>query len=463
MIVEKCRSRNGVGALLRGLPEVRSSSVFSLKLLRSERLEEGKIGEMIDEEVWMDINALRRQGYTYAQIGRMVGRDWRTVKRYLTEGAQPLYRREKDAPSMLDPFKDVVDGWLRREPNLRATRVHQDLVRDYGFSGGYQIVQRYVRDQKAVRDDRFGYEERFETAPGHQAQVDWSHEEPILTPEGLALPLYCFHMVLSHSRDAFCSMVGSMDLSTFWGCHRAAFSHFGGVPKEILYDRTKTVVRQHVGREQGLLERRLFHPEALASAMHYGFRMRLCKPYRAKTKGKVESDVDYVRGRLLRAHSFRSYEEANASWREWNEDVARKRVHGTHGEIVRERAERDRAALLALPPDPYLVVSRTQRTVARDGFFSFEGRRYAVPASSAAKPGERVELVLGAREVEVRSSRTGRLLASYERGRPGRILPDPSTERGSVALAEVLGALPSEAADVHSRPLSIYEEVVASG
>jgi hypothetical protein len=232
--------------------------------------------------------------------------------------------------------------------------------------------------------------------------VDWSYEEPILTPEGLALPLYCFHMVLSHSRDAFCSLVGSMDLVTFWACHRAAFSHFGGIPRELLYDRTKTVVKHHVGKEQGL-QRHLFHPEALACAYHYGFRIRLCRPYRAKTKGKVESDVDYVRGRLLLAHSFSSYEEANRLWLGWNKEVARGRVHGTHGEVVSVRAERDRAALLPLPPDSYLVVQRTQRTIARDGFFSFEGRRYAVPAK-LAKPQERVELVLGAGEIE-RSTR----------------------------------------------------------
>src|SRR3712207_5683800 len=121
--------------------------------------------------------------------------------------------------------------------------------------------------------------------------------------------------------------------------------------------------------------------------------------------------------------------------------------------MVSVRAERDRAALLPLPPDPYLVVQRTQRTVARDGLFSFEGRRYAVPAR-LAKPGERVELVLGTREVEVRSSRTGELLASYERGRPERVLPDPA--QNSVPLAEVIGALPEH--DVHRRPLSIYEE-----
>lgn len=116
---------------------------------------------MIDEEEWMDINALHRQGHTYAEIARMVGRDWRTVKRYLEEGVQPVYRRRKQAPSMLDPFKAVVDGWLRKEPNLRATRIHQDLVRDYGFTGGYQIVQRHLRDLRATRDQvRSGYEDR---------------------------------------------------------------------------------------------------------------------------------------------------------------------------------------------------------------------------------------------------------------------------------------------------------------
>jgi transposase len=414
---------------------------------------------LIDEEELMDIRALHKQGYTYAEIGRLLGRDWRTVKRYLTSGVQPVYRR-KQLPSKLDPFKPVIEGWLEKEPRLTAKRIHQDLVRDYGFAGSYPIVRRHVEGLRAAKLPPGRPEERFESAPGYQAQVDWSYEEPLITPEGLALPLYCFHMVLSHSRDTFCSLVGSMDLVTFWACHRAAFAHFGGVPKEILYDRTKTVIRQHIGRQQGL-ERQLFHPEALASAYHYGFRMRLCKPYRAKTKGKVESDVHYVRSRLLLAHSFRSYEEGNRRWHEWNEEVARGRVHGTHGEVVRVRAGRDRGALLSQPPEPYLVAHRTQRIIARDGFFSFEGRRYAVPVKLAG-PGERVELVLGAGEIEIHAPTTGargKAVARYERGRPERVLPDPAHD--SVPLARVLGALPEE--EVHRRPLSIYEEVVAGG
>jgi hypothetical protein len=211
-------------------------------------------------------------------------------------------------------------------------------------------------------------------------------------------------------------------------------------------------VRAHVGREVGLGER-LFHPEALASAHHYGFRIRLCKAYRPQTKGKVESDVPYVRERLLRGHRFGSYEQANAAWRSWNDDIARRRVHGTHGEVVAVRAERDRAALLPLPATPYLVVERTTRAVARDGFFSFEGRRYTVPGT---RPSERVELVLGERELEVYSTVDGRRLARHERGRPARVLPDPV--ENSVPLAQVLQALPDP--EVHQRPLSVYQDAI---
>ena len=95
-------------------------------------------------------------------------------------------------------------------------------------------------------------------------------------------------------------------------------------------------------------------------------------------RGLPEATRRCVRERLFRAHSFASYEQANVAWEDWNEDVARRRVHGTHGEVVAVRAGRDRDALGALPAAPYLVVERTTRIVARDGLFSFEGRRYAV-------------------------------------------------------------------------------------
>ena len=237
---------------------------------------------MINEEEFMDIRALYRQGLGYSEIGRLLGRDWRTVKRHLEEGVQPGYRRRRRVPSKLDPYKPLIDQWLAKDASLQATRIHQDLVRDYGFDGVYQTVRRYVERARPRPEPR--QEQRFETAPGHQAQVDWSHEAPLQTDSGLELPLYAFHMVLGHSRDSFVRFCGSQDLVSFSACHRAAFAHFGGVPRELLYDRTRTVVREHVGKVAGGEAR--FHSEALASAHHYGFRLRLCRPYRPQTKGQ---------------------------------------------------------------------------------------------------------------------------------------------------------------------------------
>jgi transposase len=141
---------------------------------------------VICEEELMDIGALSRQGDTYAEIGGLVGRDWRTVKRYLESGVQPVYRRRR-MPSVLDACKPLIDQWLAEQWRLVATRIHPDLVRDYGFEGGYNTVRRYVERARPRPEPRSL--ERFETAPGHPAQVDWSHEQPLQTSSGLALAL----------------------------------------------------------------------------------------------------------------------------------------------------------------------------------------------------------------------------------------------------------------------------------
>ena len=128
-------------------------------------------------------------------------------------------------------------------------------------------------------------------------------------------------------------------------------------------------------------------------------------------------------------------------------------MHGTHGEVVAVRAERDRARARPLPAVAYLVVERTTRVVARDGLFSFEGRRYAVPD---ARPGERVELVLGAeRDRGLLHRRRPPAAATSAAARTGA--PGPG-RADSVSLAQVLGALPR--AEVQRRPLSVYQELI---
>jgi len=74
---------------------------------------------------------------------------------------------------------------------------------------------------------------RFEVVPGAEAQVDWGDEGDLLAHVGI-LTVYSFQLVLSHFPDPFCCFTTSMDLATFWDCHRWGCAHFGGMAGSIV-------------------------------------------------------------------------------------------------------------------------------------------------------------------------------------------------------------------------------------
>lgn len=353
---------------------------------------------MITQEDWMNLRALKPlidAGYSYAAIAAEAGCDWRTAKKYLeSELVAPGYGPRPPRGKLIDPFTGVIDEWLRAEIKIKAKTIHERLVADpYHFPGSYQRVKEYVRTRRPEIEAELGIKgevtmhRRFETIAGAQAQVDWGDEGTLQTAHG-DVPVYTFHMVLSYSRDPFCCYVTSQDLATFWDCHRRAFDHFGGVPVTILYDRTKTVVKNHVGKgRDGEVE---LHPEALAFAAHYDFAIQLCWPYRPETKGKVERVVGFTREKVLAGRTFTSTTEMNGAWQTWL-PTRRAQVHRTHGEVIAVRAERDRVALRPLPERPYVVSDRHLRVVGKDALVSFEASLYSVPWTQV-RPGQRVEL-----------------------------------------------------------------------
>jgi transposase len=333
---------------------------------------------MITQEGWMDLRALARQGYNFSQIGALVGLDRRTVKKHLQIPTPPVYRRPP-RPSKLTPFRPLIEQWLARSPGLRAARLYRDLRCHYGFPGSYPIVQRLVRTLRPPRPVEAYC--RFETAPGQQAQVDWSYEDPSLSCH--CGPVYGFHMTLCYSREAYVEYTDRQDLATFWACHQHALAFFGGVPDELLYDRTKTVVKNAVGKRSEL------HPEAIAFAGHYGFSIKLCPPRRPQTKGKVEKQVDTMREWFFRGRSWTDLADLNGQWRAWHDEAWLPRLHRTTGTTIAARLPEDQAALRLLPPQPYEVCERTTRHVGQDCRFSFEGSLYSAPAAYA---GQRITL-----------------------------------------------------------------------
>ena len=356
---------------------------------------------ILDTESWMNIRRFRTlhaAGATFAEIGRECGCDWRTVRKYLSEDAVSVppsgTPRAGCQPLMITPFISVVEAWLRADLSIKGTVVHERLVAEHGFTGNYQRVKMFLAEARpriaaelAETDENplTGLHRRFEVVPGAQAQVDWGDEGDLLAHVGIPT-VYSFHMVLSYSRDPFCCFTTSMDLATFWDCHRRAFAHFGGVPGSIVYDRTKTVIRRHVAPGVAVP----LHPEAAAFADHYGFAIDVLAAYRPTGKGRVERQVNIVRDHVIAGRSFDSIAELDGAFASWL-PIRRGQVHRTHSQVIAVRAEADRATLTPLPERPYLVAEKYLRRVGKDCLVSFEASCYSVPARQI-EPGQRVQL-----------------------------------------------------------------------
>jgi hypothetical protein len=169
----------------------------------------------------------------------------------------------------LDSFIGNVKAWLEQDPMFSSVWVY-DHLKPMGFTGGYDIVKRYVQTLKAERT-KIAYL-RFETEPGRQAQVDWAEFQWLL-PDGTIRVFYLFAMILGYSRNLYCELVEKCDLTTFLDCHIHAFEFFGGVPAEILYDRMKNVyIRKLAGKT-------VFNSSLTSLAVHYGFQPLVAPAY----------------------------------------------------------------------------------------------------------------------------------------------------------------------------------------
>jgi hypothetical protein len=186
-------------------------------------------------------------------------------------------------------------------------------------------------------------------------------------------------MVLGFSRIRYVEFTPTQDLLTFLECHLRAFEYFNGISKVILYDNLKSVVlkRKYPSTASD------FHPLFTDFKNHFGFIARLCRIYRAKTKGKVERSIGYVKDNFLYGREFSSIAELNLQAREWMEVVNHK-VHGTTHEIPYNRLSQENLRPFSSYP-PYILQRKYARKVSRDCYISLYKNLYSVPWQYAGR------------------------------------------------------------------------------
>lgn len=304
----------------------------------------------------MDIHVLHRQGHSIRAISRQMGIARNTVRSYLRDLARtPAYGPRADRASKLDPFKPYLHERIEAAKPywIPATVLYREITTQ-GFEGKEGIVKNYIRQFKPDNQEEVV---RFETLPGQQMQVDFT------TIRRGHNKLKGFVATLGYSRASYVRFSAHERQEDWLTGIEEALHYFGGVPKEVLFDNAKCIMIERDAYGEG---RHRWNAQLLQLSADYGFRLRACRPYRAKTKGKVERFNGYLKNSFItplaatlkQAGLALDVDAANGQIGPWLNEVAHQRIHGTTKQKPQSLLIKERLSLADLPvrPSPTKVV-----------------------------------------------------------------------------------------------------------
>ena len=300
------------------------------------------------------IKKLLKQGLNKTEVARRLGISRETVRKYakVPDGYVPKINRTP-VENIVDPYLPYIAKMLetaKEENSFIPTTVIYEEIQRLGYEGSLrwlqQVMQKYELRKRVTDEEKLI---RFETDPGKQMQVDW-----VEFPKD---NLSAFVATMGYSRASYVEYVDNEKIETLLGCHMNAFNYFGGVPQECLYDNMKTVI---IKRNAYGFGKHQFNPLFEDFSKHCGFNLKVCKPYRAKTKGKVERFNHYLRysfHNALRVKlAMKNYkvniDNANAEVLKWLETQANVRIHQTTLQKPFDLLAHEQPHLLCVPK-PY--------------------------------------------------------------------------------------------------------------
>jgi transposase len=405
---------------------------------------------MLEPEVVVAIRQLKATGLGERGIARVLGINRKTVRRWL-EG--PITRvQERPQRRKLDAAKEALVRELFSTVAEGNAAVVVDELAKKGIAVSARTIQRVVAPVRQAAVAAAVATTRFETRPGEQMQVDFGQKRVRIGENDVVVHLMA--AVLGYSRRIYVKAFLVERAEDWREGILEAWRHFGGVARTLLVDNSRCLVLRHD------VERRSveFHPGLVALAREGGVLLRACAPYRARTKGKIESGVKFVKRNALAKRSFSSFAELEQHLSWWMEHVDN-RVHGTTNEVPRERFVVEEKALLPLP-SPSLKVRgerRLKRRIANDAFVDVDTVRYSVPIEHARRHAD-VLIV----EDEVRVFVGGDVVATHVRCRePHTVVEERTHRRGLYRQSETTSeASSSSSSSSFARPLSAYAEVL---
>jgi transposase len=410
--------------------------------------------EMLQAEEVAAMLRLHELGWGAKRLAKEFGCARNTVRRYLREGGAVAFRK----PVRRTAF-DGLDDWLRERffrHGGNADVVRQELASEHGIVIGLRSVELRVQRWRRELKAQMRATVRFETAPGQQMQIDFGDTRVWIGGERVRVHL--FVATLGYSRRLHIRPSLRERQADWFEGMEGAFLRFGGVPAEVLFDNAKALVEHHDAATREVR----FNGRLHAFARYWGFTPRACAPYRARTKGKDERGVGYVKKNAIAGRCFESWAALEAHLDRWTREIADQRVHGTTGVAPAERFASEAGALRPLGGRaPFGQLRDLVRKVQADCAIDLDTNSYSVPWRLI---GESVQVVVLGGRVIVRHA--GEVVADHAlcRGRRQRIV-ERAHLTGVVGAA---GPVRSASADLDPppallRPLAEYEALVGGG
>jgi len=364
---------------------------------------------MMNQETYVKVHDLRRQGWTLAEIAEETGFHPETISIHLKADGPPVQRQVPDGALVMNAFwKQRIATLIETYPRLLGISVHNKLGAE-GFAGGYSTVTRELR---SIRGRRFraasGASMPIHTDPGEEAQFDFCDLAGWARRWGWSTPLWCFGMILCWSRWRTWWFTTSEDREhTFEGIARF-FDAAGGIPAICRTDRMGAL-----GRSQG--RRFVLHPPTIGFAAHHATTIASCKARDAKRKGKVERPFRQLQETFLPEVELdgipNDLTELNRRAQHWLEARVHQVRSRSTGELPADRVVLERPFLSPVPQvrfdTDYVETRRVHNIVP---FVSVDGGRYGVPPDVL---GQLVEIrrPVDSREFTVRCA--GKLIVTH--------------------------------------------------
>ncbi|MFH1958965.1 MAG: IS21 family transposase [Patescibacteria group bacterium] len=319
------------------------------------------------------IKTLHKQGKKKTQIAKELNCHRNTVSNIINR--ELVNQQTRNKLSYFDNFHNQVKELL--DQKVTRIRIYEILTEESGLDRTYDSLCKYIQKQFPKKKEAYGVQI---TNPGEEAEVDFGYVGMQPTNDGRKAKTWVLVITPSYSRNSYYQLTYDQKINSLIQGLINAFEFFHGVPERLKVDNMRTAIlkNQHYDLQ--------FNPDLLDFALYHQTIIKPCTPYSPHQKGKVESDVGYVKGNFFCGREFKSRSEMENQLKDWMINYANKRVHGTTKQIpVKVFTQKEQSALQALPKNPFTVFSRVERTVKKNSHINFDSNYYSVPSSLVSK------------------------------------------------------------------------------